>query len=140
MAEPATTVASGKRLKVLIIEDDKFLQKILVTKFTKEGFDVRAASDGEEGLQQIAEFAPSLVLLDLILPKMNGFELLAEMRTNEKMRRIPVLILSNLSQEEDIKRTKELGAIDFMVKADLSINEVVTKVKESYAKFLAQAH
>jgi DNA-binding response OmpR family regulator len=126
-------------MKVLIIEDDKFLQKILTTKFVKEGYDVHSASDGEEAIQQLIAYGPSFVLLDLILPKLNGFEVLSEMKTNQKMRGIPVIVLSNLSQAEDIKRATELGAIDFMVKADLSINDVVQKVKESYAKHLTQA-
>lgn len=131
--------AAQPKLKVLVIEDDKFLQKILLTKLSKEGFDVEGASDGDEGLKKVAAVQPTLVLLDLILPKINGFEVLTEMKTNSKSKNIPVIVLSNLSQEEDKKRAKELGAIDFMVKADLSINDVVLRVKESYAKYLAQS-
>ncbi|MEK9152585.1 MAG: response regulator [Patescibacteria group bacterium] len=130
----------GKKLKVLIVEDDRFLQKILLTKFEKEGFDVRGAADGEQAMQAILAETPNLVLLDLILPKMSGFELLSEMKTNERMKSIPVIILSNLSQEEDITRARELGAINFLTKADISIHAVVEKVKESYAKYLSQVH
>jgi len=130
----ATTQAKG--VKVLIIEDDAFLQKILVTKFTKEGFDVVSTGDGSEAIGMMKAESPSFVLLDLILPGMNGFEILAEMRTDERLKRLPVFVLSNLGQQEDIARAKELGAIDFLVKTDLSINEVVAKVKEAYAKII----
>jgi DNA-binding response OmpR family regulator len=130
--------AAQPKISVLVVEDDKFLQKILLTKLQKEGFDAQGASDGEEALQKLAAAKPMLVLLDLILPKVHGFQVLTEMRTNPRTKGLPVIVLSNLSQEEDKKRAKELGAIDFMVKADLSINDVVMRVKESYAKYLAQ--
>jgi len=135
MPDPKTA-AGGTQLKVVLVEDDKFLQKILMTKFIKEGFDVRSASDAEEGLQLILTEAPNIVLLDLILPKMSGFDLLTELKTNPKTKGIPVVILSNLGQEEDIARARGLGAIDFLVKADISINEVVQKVKEIYVRHL----
>ena len=131
-----TPAAGGSKLKVVLVEDDKFLQKILMTKFIKEGFDVRAASDAEEGLQLILTDQPNIVLLDLILPKMSGFDLLTELKANSKTKNVPVVILSNLGQEEDIQRAKGLGAIDFLVKADISINEVVQKVKEIYVRHL----
>lgn len=136
MAEQKPAGAGGEKLKVVLVEDDKFLQKILVTKFTKEGFDVRAASDAEAGLQMILAEAPNIVLLDLILPKMSGFDLLTELKANGKTKAVPVVILSNLGQEEDINRAKSLGALDFLVKADISINEVVQKVKEIYVRHL----
>lgn len=123
-------------LKILVVEDDEFLQKILVTKFTKEGFAVKAASDGEQALKMVNEDLPDLVLLDLILPKMTGFDVLTEIRVAAPTKNLPVIILSNLGQEEDIMRAKELGALDFLVKADISVNDVVRKVKELYAKSL----
>jgi len=126
------------KLALLIVEDDKFLHKILLTKFQKEGFDVRGAADGEEALQALLTFQPTVILLDLILPKMNGFEVLAEIKTNAKTAGIPVIVLSNLSQDEDIRRAMELGAVGFLVKADRSINDVVQQVKETYAKFLSK--
>ncbi len=132
--EGSTTGAKG--VKILIVEDDAFLQKILVTKFTKEGFDVVATGDGAEAIPLMKAESPSFVLLDLILPNMNGFEILAEVMTDDKLKKIAVFILSNLGQEEDVTRAKELGALDFLVKTDLSINEVVMKVKEAYAKFM----
>ncbi len=121
-------------IEVLIVEDDVFLRKILATKFGKEGFVVRMAADGAEALEAIREKPPSLLLLDLIIPKVSGFEVLSEMRTDAALKDVPVVILSNLGQEEDLERAKELGAIDFMTKADFSINQVVSRVKEDYAK------
>ena len=136
MAELKDAAQRGAQLKVVIVEDDKFLQKILVTKFTKEGFSVRAVSDAEEGLQMILTEAPDIALLDLILPKMSGFDLLTELKANPKTKNVPVVVLSNLGQEEDIARVKGLGALDFLVKADTSINQVVQKVKEIYVRHL----
>ncbi|MEY4745080.1 MAG: hypothetical protein RL272_1025 [Candidatus Parcubacteria bacterium] len=136
MADAQIAPAGGAKLKVVLVEDDKFLQKILVTKFTKESFDVRAASDAETGLQMILTESPDIVLLDLILPKMSGFDLLTELKANAKTKDVPVVILSNLGQDEDISRARSLGALDFLVKADISINEVVQKVKEIYVRHL----
>lgn len=111
-----------------------FLQKILATKFAKEGFDVRVASDGEEALGVIRKKAPDIVLMDLILPKMTGFEVISEMRTDPAVRDVPVVVLTNLGQDEDKQRAFDLGALKFMIKSDLSINEVVASVKEAFAK------
>jgi len=123
-----------KKLKLLLVEDDEFLQKILLAKFIKEGFDVTAASDGEKAIEMLHSNAPQLVLLDLILPKMTGFDVLTDIRMRAETKSLPVIILSNLGQEEDIRRGKDLGALDFLVKADISVNDVVRKVKELYAK------
>jgi DNA-binding response OmpR family regulator len=123
---------------VLIVEDDKFLQKILLMKFSAEGFLARGANDGEEAIQQIqADPRPDLVVLDLILPKKDGFEVLTEMRTIEGVKDIPVVVLSNLGQDSDRDRALKLGAIDFHVKSSLSIQEVIQKVRESYVRYLA---
>jgi len=125
-------------VEVLIVEDDVFLRKILATKFGKEGFLVRTAADGAEALALMREKVPAMVLLDLILPKSSGFEVLSEMRTDAKLKDIPVIVLSNLNQEEDKERALQLGALAFLTKADFSLNQVVTQVKEEFAK-LARA-
>ncbi|MFH1047827.1 MAG: response regulator [Patescibacteria group bacterium] len=122
------------KIEVLIVEDDVFLRKILATKFEKEGFAVRTASNGEEALTLLHESAPAMMLLDLIIPKVSGFDVLADVRATEGLKDLPVVVLSNLSQEEDIKRVTELGALGFMSKADNSINEIVAHVKEEFAK------
>jgi DNA-binding response OmpR family regulator len=136
MAQQATQPDTKGKTRVLVIEDDRFLQKILLMKFVAEGFVVQGSSDGEDGLKQMLAEPPDLVVLDLILPKMNGFEVLTEMKTNSITKNIPVVILSNLGQEEDIRRVMELGALEFLVKSNHSIMEVVGKVKEVYAKHL----
>jgi DNA-binding response OmpR family regulator len=123
---------------VLVIEDDKFLQRLLVMKLAQDGFDVVGASDGEDGLRRIVTEPPDLVVLDLILPKMDGFEVLTQMRTNSQTRDIPVIVLSNLGQEEDVSRVKQLGAMEFLTKSDISIHEVVQKIKEALARHLSQ--
>jgi DNA-binding response OmpR family regulator len=120
---------------VLVIEDDRFLQKILLMKMRNDGFEVRGASDGEEGLSILKQGEPpDLVVLDLILPKVNGFEVLADIRRSSKLRGLPVLVLSNLAQEEDIKRVKEMGALEFLVKSNVSIQQVIEHVREAVAR------
>lgn len=116
-------------MKVLIIEDDKFLSKIYASKLSKEGIEADFALDGEEGLQKMKAAKPKLILLDLIMPKMDGFAVLEEMKKDPALKKIAVLVLSNLGQDEDIVRAKKLGAKDFLVKSDSSIQEVVTKIK-----------
>jgi DNA-binding response OmpR family regulator len=125
---------AAAQLKLLIVEDDAFLQKILVAKFAKEGFAILTASDGKEGLDQIKKEKPALVLLDLIMPNMDGFDVLYAVQTDASLKSIPIIVLSNLAQDEDVQRAKDLGALDFLVKGDLAINELVRKVKETFAK------
>lgn len=120
--------------KILVVEDDRFLSKVYSKKLTKEGYDVSLAVEGSEAVRKVKEELPNLILLDLILPGKSGFEVLAEIKSDAKTSKIPVVILSNLGQEEDIRRGKELGAKDYLVKSNMSINEVVDKVKEHIAK------
>lgn len=115
--------------QVLIAEDDRFLGNVLKTKLQQEGFDVRLAVDGEDALAQIDAAQPDILLLDVIMPKKNGFDVLAELRIKKGGAQVPVIILSNLGQEDDVKRGMALGAIDFLVKSDHSLQEVVNKVK-----------
>jgi DNA-binding response OmpR family regulator len=126
--------SAASQLKLLVVEDDAFLQKILVAKFAKEGFAISTASDGKEGLDAIKKDRPDLVLLDLIMPNMDGFDVLYSLQSDAALKAIPVVVLSNLAQDEDVKRAKDLGAVDFLVKGDLAINELVRKVKETFAR------
>lgn len=120
--------------KILIVEDDQFLVKIYQTKLEKEGFEINIALDGEEGLQKTTGFKPDLILLDLILPKMNGFEVLKKLKENPATKNIPVIVLSNLGQESDVKQGMELGAVDYLIKSDHSISEIIEKIKKELAK------
>jgi len=125
---PSHSKLANKK-KILIIEDDDFLSGVYITKFSTEGFDVAFAKDGEEGLEKAQSELPDLILLDILLPKMNGFVLLKKLKEKKKTNFIPVLILSNLSQEQDINKGLKLGAVDFLVKSYNIPSEVVEKVK-----------
>ena len=125
-----------KNQKVLVIEDDKFIRRALTIGLTKSGFDVSVASDGEEGLQKIKSEKPNLVLLDLIMPVKNGFDVLEDIKISEgDLTKIPIIILSNLEQGEDIKKCEDLGAVDYFVKSNMPMKEVISKVKYYLAKF-----
>lgn len=120
-----------KRKKtILVVEDDSFLVKIYISKLTREGFEVVAAYNGEEGINKAKSQKPDLILLDLVLPKKDGFSVLEDLKKDQKLKKVPVLIMSNLGQESDIIKGKEMGAVDYLIKANASINEVVEKIKE----------
>jgi DNA-binding response OmpR family regulator len=114
---------------IFIIEDDKFLRELISKKLYKENYNVITAVNGEEGIKKIKEEKPDLVLLDLVLPGINGFEVLSQIKNDPTISLIPVIILSNLGQEEDIEKGMELGAIDYMVKAHFTPGEIVEKIK-----------
>ncbi len=119
---------------ILIIEDDKFLLKLYSDKLKREGFEVSMAISGEEGLGKVVQEKPDLVLLDIILPQKNGFDILSEIKLNKETKHIPVIILTNLGQESDIKTGLELGAADYLVKTDFSINKLPELVRTHLAK------
>ena len=120
--------------KILMIEDDRFLRKIYRDKLTKAGFEFIEATNGIEGTNKVISERPDLVLLDLILPRKNGFDVLIDMKSNKNTKDIPVIILSNLGQESDVKRGLALGAQDYLVKTEISLSEVVDRVKEWLVK------
>lgn len=119
----------SKTYKILLVEDDLSLLKIYSNKLKISGFDVSVAITGDEALRKVKTELPDLVLLDLILPGKDGFMVLEEIKSDPKTRKIPVVILSNLGQESDIKRGKELGAIDYLVKSDIGLMDLVAKMK-----------
>jgi len=114
---------------ILIIEDDKFLRELISQKLIKEGYNISEAVDGEEGIKKIKEEKPGLVLLDLILPGIDGFEVLTKMREDPSLSSIPVIILSNLGQKEDVERGLKLGAADYLIKAHFTPGEIIDKIK-----------
>ena len=114
---------------ILVVEDDKFLRELIIRKLDEEGYTTSEAVDGEEGAKKTKEEKPDLVLLDLILPGIDGFEVLASIKQNPQTSSIPVIILSNLGQTEDVEKGLKLGAIDYMVKAHFTPGEIVEKVK-----------
>lgn len=120
----------NEKQKVLLVEDDLSLLKIYSNKLKINGFDVSVATTGDEGLRKAQAEIPSIVLLDLILPGKDGFLVLEELKSDTKTKEIPVVILSNLGQETDIQRGKELGAEDYLVKSDVGLMDLVKKVKK----------
>ncbi|MBI4129029.1 MAG: response regulator [Parcubacteria group bacterium] len=116
--------------KILLIEDDRFLRKVYSNKLRTEGYDVIEAVNGEEGLHKIEKERPDLVVLDLILPRKNGFDVLSDMFAQHATRNIPVIILSNLGQKEDIERGLGLGAADYLIKTDMRLSDIVQKIKD----------
>lgn len=114
---------------VLVAEDDKYYANIYRTKLNKEGYEIMVAGNGEEALKAAREKKPALILLDLIMPVKDGFETLKELKADAALKSVKVVVLSNLGQEEDIKKAKNLGAADYLVKTNLSITEMVEKIK-----------
>jgi CheY-like chemotaxis protein len=117
--------------KILFIEDESALQKTLSDYLKKEGYEVVSALDGETGLKLAKNQKPDLILLDLILPKMDGFEVLEKLTQDPETKDIPVIILTNLERMEDIERALELGAKTYLVKANYTLQEVTEKVKKA---------
>lgn len=114
---------------ILIIEDDKFLRELIAQKLIKEGYDIIEAIDGEEGMKRVKEEKPNLVLLDLILPGIDGFEVLSRMKEDPSLAPIPVIILSNLGQKDEIEKGIRLGAVDYLIKAHFTPGEIIEKIK-----------
>lgn len=131
---PAGKDAKSGKTKILIVEDDKFLRDLILQKLQREGFDTVPALGGEEGLKLIKEKMPDLVLLDLILPGLDGFEVLKQIKADAQTKQIPVIVLSNLGQKEDMDRAFSGGAEDFMVKANFTPGEIIAKIKEILQK------
>jgi len=116
-------------MKILIIEDEEALRRVLQEKLQKSGFEVSAAKDGVEGWDMAKSKNPDIILLDLILPKRSGFDVLEMLKKDTELKNIPVFILSNLAEDESLKKALAMGAEDYFVKTQHPINEVVEKVK-----------
>jgi DNA-binding response OmpR family regulator len=120
--------------KILFIEDEPTLQKTLGDALTKEGYQIKTAFDGEEGLLVAKEYKPDLILLDLILPKMDGFAVLQELKKDEETKAVPVIVLTNLEGTADVEKVLELGATTYLVKTNYDLKEVVEKIKKTLEK------
>lgn len=117
--------------KILIVEDDLVLSKMYKTKFASEGFSVLTAEDGEEGLKVAIEQRPAVILLDIMMPKLSGMDLLRKLREDQVGKSIPVIILTNLAQKTDADEAAKLGVKEFLVKANLTPAQVVEKVRRA---------
>ena len=115
--------------KILVIEDDKFLRRLITQRLTKEGYNTSEATNGEEGIKKVKEEKPDLVLLDLILPEINGFEVLSRIKGDPDLAPIPVIILTNVDQKEDMEKGLRMGAVDYLIKAHLTPGEIVERIK-----------
>lgn len=122
---------SGKK-KILLIEDEAALSKILQESLTERGYEVNVATQGEEGWQKTKEDQPDLVLLDIILPRLDGFVYLKRLRANRRLKNTPVIILSNLGQDSDIDEGKELGAIDYLIKSNHTIDAITKRIERVF--------
>ena len=115
-------------IKILIVEDDPFLSSLTAGRLEKEGYKISLAVDGTQALKMLETDIPDLILLDIIMPGMNGFEVLKTMKANPKLKDILVVVFSNLGQEHEMEEGKKLGADDFLVKAKFTLKEVVDKI------------
>ena len=116
--------------KILLIEDEEIMIDLLQRKLTQEGYEISVTRDGEEGLKTMREVSPDLILLDIIMPKMGGFEVMEEMQKDKELKKIPVIIISNSGQPVEIDRAQKLGAKDWLIKIEFDPQEVVEKVKK----------
>jgi len=135
---PRQEEGAAKKLgvNVLLVEDDSFLREICGKKLTKEGYTVYEAIDGEQALNSMVDIKPDIILLDIILPAIDGFQILSQIRKhqNKSLAKTPVIMLSNLGQDDDIKKAMDMGANDYLVKAHFTTEEIVEKIKSILKK------
>lgn len=115
--------------RILVVDDDKFLSGAISLKLQHEGYETKIATDGIEALEMLKAFFPDLIILDLVMPNKDGFATLKEIKADAMWKNIPVIIASNLGQKEDIDWGKKLGAVDYVIKADLSLKDLTEKIK-----------
>ncbi|MCI5108607.1 MAG: response regulator [Candidatus Pacebacteria bacterium] len=120
--------------KVLSIEDDKFLSSLVAKKLSAAGFEMIHATNGEDALDMVKDEKPAIILLDILLPEMSGFEVLEKLKADEETKSIPVLLFSNLGQREDIDKGIKLGAEKFIVKATVVLDDIVKEIQDTLAK------
>ena len=114
--------------KILVAEDDKFLANAYRVKLTKANFEVKIVNDGDEAIETLKVFVPDLIILDLVMPGMDGFSVLETIKSSEEYKNIPVLVASNLGESEDIVKATKLGANDYIVKTELSMKKLIEKI------------
>lgn len=121
----------GKKQTIMIVEDDTFVMDIYQTKLSQEGFGIISAANGMEALKKLegGEIIPDLILLDIIMPYVNGLEVLKKVKEREKLKNIPVILLTNLSQKEEVNKGIELGANDYLIKSHFTPSEVLEKIR-----------
>lgn len=120
--------------RILLVEDEEIMIDLLQKKLTQEGYEISVARDGEEGLKAMKEEKPDLILLDIIMPKMGGFEVMEEMQKNKELKEIPIIVISNSGQPVELSRAQKLGAKDWLIKTEFDPQEVLDKVVKQIGK------
>jgi len=115
--------------KIMIVEDDRFLSSLMKARLEKEGFVVAQAFDGEEAMEMLKQDIPSLIILDLVMPKVTGFEVLQMISITPLLDKVPVIIVSNLAQDSDIEKARQLGVKEYFIKVKVSIDDLIEKIK-----------
>ena len=123
-------MVNAKEVKILVVDDDPFILDMYVLKFKDTGFQIDTATDGKIGLEKIKSFKPDMVLLDVVMPKMDGFDVIKKLKEENEPRNFKILFLTNFGQKEDVDRGMQLGADGYIIKAHFTPSEVVAKVKE----------
>lgn len=123
-------MATTEKINVLLVEDDSFLANIYKTKFEMEGFKISVSENGEAALTDVKKKKPAIILLDILLPKLDGFVVLSKLKEDKDTKDIPVILLTNLGQKDDVQKGLDLGAVDYLIKAHFKPSEVVDKVKK----------
>lgn len=127
---PSKKNEEKNKVSVLLMEDDVFLANIYKTKFEMEGFKLSVAENGEIGLADVKKKKPDIILLDILMPKMDGFAVLEKIKADEETKNIPIILLTNLGQKDDVDKGLQMGATDYLIKAHFKPSEVVDKVKK----------
>ena len=122
-------MADKKKILIALVEDDQLIAEMYVTKFKKEGFDIQHALDGLAGLELVKKINPDIILLDIIMPKLDGFQVLQQLRAEVAFKATPIILLTNLGQEEDVEKGRQLGATDYFIKTNFTPAAIVDKVK-----------
>src|SRR5688572_3371930 len=117
-------------MKVLVAEDDSFLSDAYRAKLEKSGFEVSMAGDGEEAMKLLDTLVPDVILLDLVMPKKDGFTTLAEIRSRAPLKDVPIIVASNIGQKGEMERARQLGANDYIIKSDLSMDDLVGRIQK----------
>lgn len=123
------TPIANRRRKILLVEDDEGLAQVYITRLEVEGFDVRRVPNGEEALASAIEFRPDMILLDVMMPKVNGFDVLDILRNTPEITNVKIIMLTALSQESDRKRAMDMGVDDYLVKSQVVIADVIERIK-----------
>lgn len=115
--------------KVLIVEDDLYLVKAYEAKLATSGFEVKIVTDGEQAFEAMSSFKPDVVVLDLVMPKRDGYAFLEEVMGHPEFKQVPIIVASNLGQKSDIAKVKDMGVVDYIVKSDMSLDDLVDRIR-----------